>query len=268
MLNLVNDKIFSTQFNGFQQGFFLGEDRFYPVIHSEGNVQIVDLPNENKVRPKQGQYILWQISNLRELDTKLAASMNMLIASQSFSFGLGFDPPLPLLEWQKLLEYRDKLLASLRTSAADLPENLLLFLKFDLSFMDLQDLFFFLSRDAFFPFQIICKHPDLHRYPYAFDYIGWNFASCMGTMDCSKKIMSIPIPKGFLLPDEKRNLPLELIEREKMRIIPSSQLTELWEGMDELYLLENSLSLITKRKIAGFEAAGGTVHILKDLPNV
>lgn len=268
MLNLVSDKTFTVQYTGFQQGFFLGEEPFYPIIHPEGNVQTIDLsidykPITNQAREK-GQFLLWQIStDIREVDKILTTYLPTIQNLQSKSFGIAFKISLPLLEGQKLLDHRDELLKTLSLIVADLPENLLLFLQFDLSFIqDLQELFVFLRRDAFFPFQLICSHPELHRFPYASDYIGWYSSSCMGTMHTLKKVESMPLPNGFLLSNDIKTVPLEIIERKNMRFIPASQLTELWEGMDDLFLFKESLCAVSRRKVAGFEAAGGRVHFI------
>lgn len=275
MLNLVNDKTFSIQYNGFCQGYFLGDDPFYPSIHPSGNIQTIDLikdaSNVRQIVPlvkQKGQHLLWHFASmdLRLLEEKITICMQQYILPlQSITFGLLFDLSVSPLEGQKLLQHREQLIHSFRSIAADLPENLLLFLRLDLSFIkDIQELLVFLSRDAFFPFQLICTHPELHHYPYASDYIGWHFPSCMGAMDTLEKVGSTKLTNGFLLPEDLKGkkIPTELIREKKMRMIPSSQLTELWEGMDELYLLTDSLTSISKRKVAGFEAAGGQIHFI------
>lgn len=271
MLNLVNNKTFSSEYTGFYQGYLLGDEPFYPLIHREGNIEIIDVELNIKqsisVAKQKKQHLLWYFScrDLRQLDAKISNTMPSILPFQSMSFGFVFDLPLSPFTGKELFDHREQQLHFFRALAADLPENSLLFLKLDLTFIqDLQELFLFLRRDAFFPFQLICNHPELHLYPYASDYIGWHFPSCMGTMDCLKKSKPQSLTSGFLLPEELKGkkMPFELIKSKKMRIIPSSQLTELWEGMDDLYLFPDCLTQVSSRKVAGFQAAGGNVHYL------
>lgn len=53
----------------------------------------------------------------------------------------------------------------------------------------------------------------------------------------------------------------EILETEPgLRVIPERRLNELWEGLDELIVLEGALSLQGKRQLLGFEAAGGKIR--------
>ncbi len=44
-----------------------------------------------------------------------------------------------------------------------------------------------------------------------------------------------------------------------LRIIPEAKLNEQWDGIDDLYVIEEALSVQGKRKLQGFMAAGGNV---------
>lgn len=54
---------------------------------------------------------------------------------------------------------------------------------------------------------------------------------------------------------------MEKLDREKApyRIIYESRLSDLWQGLDELLIMEKSLSLSGKRMLRGFEAAQGKI---------
>ncbi len=70
------------------------------------------------------------------------------------------------------------------------------------------------------------------------------------------------VPHALCLPDK---CPTEVLQ-EKMdqisqpyRVIPEARLTEDWEGVDTLHVLNNYLSEQGKRKLKGFVAAGGQI---------
>lgn len=69
---------------------------------------------------------------------------------------------------------------------------------------------------------------------------------------------------GILLPADEYCTPEVLEKLEKFfemphRIIPEKRLNEMWDGLDQLYLIEEALSLQGKRHVKGFIAAGGEV---------
>lgn len=73
--------------------------------------------------------------------------------------------------------------------------------------------------------------------------------------------------RGVLLPlDEHctpsiiQELTCLLQEMADLRVIPERMLCELWNGLDELIVFEETLSPYGKRQILGFEAAGGKVR--------
>lgn len=74
-------------------------------------------------------------------------------------------------------------------------------------------------------------------------------------------------PAGVLLPPDELCTPelLEkltqlLISQPHLRVIPERRLNELWNGLDELIIFEQALTLQGKRQLLGFEAAGGKIR--------
>jgi hypothetical protein len=74
-------------------------------------------------------------------------------------------------------------------------------------------------------------------------------------------------PLGLLLPqlerctDEVFDSITQLLLKGSYRIIPESLLTEMWDGLDILVVIDKTLSIQGERKIKGFIAAGGEVKI-------
>lgn len=71
-------------------------------------------------------------------------------------------------------------------------------------------------------------------------------------------------PSGILLPSDEYCTSEVLEKLEKLlemsaRIIPEKRLNEMWDGLDQLYVIEEALSLQGKRHVKGFIAAGGEV---------
>ncbi len=71
---------------------------------------------------------------------------------------------------------------------------------------------------------------------------------------------------GVLLPQDELCSPVMILEldqllREKpeIRVIPERRLSELWNGLDELIVFEESVTAQGRRQLAGFEAAGGEI---------
>jgi hypothetical protein len=73
-------------------------------------------------------------------------------------------------------------------------------------------------------------------------------------------------PRGILLPPDELCSP-EILEKLGQlirtvgphRMIPETRLNEMWDGLDELYLIDEALSLQGKRHVRGFIAAGGEI---------
>lgn len=74
----------------------------------------------------------------------------------------------------------------------------------------------------------------------------------------------LPTKRGLVFP-ERQEPELharfnQLLEQESGRVVFEAFLTEEWEGLDELIVLEGSLSAQGMRKLKGFEAAGGEIR--------
>ena len=113
-----------------------------------------------------------------------------------------------------------------------------------------------LSRERFEHFSVAVK-----GLPYANGRV-WTGEGTIGE--------SAKPPRALLFPEESRcsgallkklDEAMQRMER-PFRVIAEPFLTEEWEGVDALHLLPESLSPQGERKLKGFRAAGGTVHIL------
>ncbi len=73
-------------------------------------------------------------------------------------------------------------------------------------------------------------------------------------------------PKGILLPSDEA-CSLEILAKletlmEKVglhRMIPETRLNEMWDGLDEIYVIDEAVSLQGERHLKGFIAAGGVI---------
>ena len=73
--------------------------------------------------------------------------------------------------------------------------------------------------------------------------------------------------KGILLPSDEACTPEVLAKLETLmdkvgphRMIPETRLNEMWDGLDEIYVIEEALSLQGERHLKGFIAAGGIIY--------
>ena len=80
-------------------------------------------------------------------------------------------------------------------------------------------------------------------------------------------LMPIDGPRGVLLPPDElcsqkviQKLTEVLTEDPALRVIPERYLNELWNGLDELIVFKEVLTVHGKRQILGFEAAGGKIR--------
>lgn len=68
---------------------------------------------------------------------------------------------------------------------------------------------------------------------------------------------------GFLLPQDSvfdQQIVESALPDEPFRVIPELRLHEMWDGLDELIVLEETLTIQGKRQLQGFIAAGGKVR--------
>lgn len=156
----------------------------------------------------------------------------------------------------KRLFYRDSYALYFQMLSHALPDELEAYLIFDhFSDATLAERLQLLSKERFEHFSLVAP-----------SFKGWN-----GLIWEKEKILpasSAPIALCF---PEEEVLDQKLLERidqlletlpSDIRVIPEPFLTEMWEGVDELFVLEKALSSRGKRKIAGFLATGGEVHYL------
>lgn len=99
--------------------------------------------------------------------------------------------------------------------------------------------------------------------PYSLPTMGWGH--CLSTSGAfTEKVEPLLKPQtlnmGFCLPKE----PCEMSESNLIncRIIPEEHLTTSWDGLDKMIVPYDKLTAQGKRKIAGFQAAGGEVIII------
>jgi hypothetical protein len=77
-----------------------------------------------------------------------------------------------------------------------------------------------------------------------------------------KERQAICLPEESRCPDKvlkRLAILMQQMEKQSFRLISESFLTEDWEGVDVLHVLQGTLSVQGERKIKGFLAAGGTV---------
>jgi hypothetical protein len=73
--------------------------------------------------------------------------------------------------------------------------------------------------------------------------------------------------KGILLPSDEACTPEVLAKLEALmdkiglhRMIPETRLNEMWDGLDEIYVIEEAVSVQGERHLKGFIAAGGIIY--------
>ena len=146
----------------------------------------------------------------------------------------------------KRLFCRDIALDFLKDVSATLPVSIPLYL-----FLDAQDIrqssefYSLLSPEALYPFSPILKNgafklPNLQK-------MQTQQSVCLPLLQNLRQV-GAEICQSFLETMQK-----------PYRLIPESELTESWEGVDELYVVSSGVSRLGMRKLQGFEAAGGTI---------
>lgn len=83
--------------------------------------------------------------------------------------------------------------------------------------------------------------------------------------DCAKKGICIPIgilARRFSYQEMEQFLLNLLKKKEVFRLLTEDNLTSQWDGLDEIYLLPNTISSQGMRKLQGFSAAGGNIELL------
>lgn len=138
--------------------------------------------------------------------------------------------------------------------AHSLPDEMPLYLFFDATDVGtIAERHQLLSRERFEHFQVVTKGlPFTNGLIWSGEY---NF------------YQAERVPRALCLPEEKvcgpevlARLTTKMDQIEKpFRVISESFLTEDWEGVDVIYVLEDLLREQGKRKLKGFEATGGTI---------
>lgn len=295
MLTIIENDQIAFHHHGYLQGIFRGGEPFYPFI-GENVVEIsVDLSWSSKLKfnvelPSKG-LILWQLqlgleNVLMDLtdEGQFLAQVKAIqeftrqlyepLKERTFAFSL-YRGPLDFSKIKRAPEEkfarRDYILDYLKLLSAYLPENPPLFLMLDGPMIEEGEFLALTSRDHYSPFQLIIRHPLLQKMPYSFDALGWGFSTVMGSAYGEKiELASKRLKYAFLLPHSSCPLSIwqeftshmRLAKELEARLIPEVLLTEMWEGIDELYVLEAGVTLQGRRKLAGFEAAGGIINYL------
>ncbi len=87
------------------------------------------------------------------------------------------------------------------------------------------------------------------------------FAHVSLSLTPSEEIMGVLLPPDeFCSPELLEKLTDLLTSNSNLRVIPERRLNELWNGLDELIVFEEALTLQGKRQLLGFEAAGGKIR--------
>jgi|GEM_PF-1555037 len=179
--------------------------------------------------------------------------------------------------FRKQLFLRNCAFDFLKLLSARLPEELILFLKVDGTMIEKRTHFFSLvSQEQTQPFHLIVKSPHLQALPYAFEATGWGFSTPMGICGAGdQKIQQRRLHQALLLPASSLEMEEEWEKLEPFfdglsdasyRLIPEPLFTEMWDGVDELYVVPSSIDERAKRKLAGFIAAEGVVLEAPELP--
>ncbi len=254
------------KFSGFEQRFLKEGEVFIPRFGV--NVERVVLDASEKSRldwadPQGDSMILWELDfnlewgalsdEMRYLSLEIACDHfveKMWSRFESKTLGVAlyrgpFDPDK--------IEY-------VRSLAARLPEQALAFvyLETDL-FKDPLSYFRALSGIHLGHLIPIVQSKWLRRFPYALPALSWQGEG--SAFEAEQRVS-----KAICLPERGgEGALLHLIEELKetpFRVIPELHLTLEWEGVETLYAAKTTLGLQTRRKLSGFEAAGGKVVIV------
>ena len=137
------------------------------------------------------------------------------------------------------LSEADTLAAWLRLAASVLPEDLPLFLSFNVEALSRTEALALASPGRFEHFELILT-PEVRQR-------GKNPA------------LGVCMPQEGFVQEMEQVLQRLDTEEKSYRIVYEAVLTEQWDGLDEILVLENSLSPRGERNLKGFLAAGGTV---------
>ncbi len=150
---------------------------------------------------------------------------------------------------------------------AGLPGSLQPYLLLDGSgYASLRHLLQILHRDSWERFFLAVKGAVL-----PITSLGWDSTSLYGNLGRKEipSIASSPALVGLCLPSAVACYNLELDAAlahlqqsgKPYRVVAEEYLTAEWDGLDELIVIASSINPLLQRKLQGFSAAGGTVHL-------
>lgn len=158
------------------------------------------------------------------------------------------------------------LLDPLKQLASRLPEVVRPFVFFDTDpILDAETYFRSINQDTLGFLTPILKGKMPQAYPYAFPALAWDHPhSSLGIFSDTHfpSFPERPLPVAILIP-ESGEFP---VFEGPVRMIPEQILTHEWEGIDHLIAVSSSVSDRCRRKLRGFQAAGGDV-IFIDSPD-
>lgn len=261
-------------FSGFEQRFLRGGKPFFARIYSgkgllpEGfNVQTITLDASERSTLKwqfeiQEALILWELDfaldegvaedEARYLALELAAdhfAKTVLPRFEDRTFGVAlYRGP-----------FSEQLLDILKALASQLPETVRPFVFFDTSMIgDAAVYFRSLSQASLGFLTLILRGKWPEAYPYAFPALAWGHSYSPLGYFSETFYPSFPervLSTGVLIPESG---PFAIPE-EPVRMIPEQLLTHEWEGIDRLIVDFSTVSDRCRRKLRGFEAAGGEI---------
>jgi hypothetical protein len=170
--------------------------------------------------------------------------------------------------FQRRLFQRDYSLDFLKILSSLLPLHIPPFLLFDdEGVMNREENLYLLSEMCFETFLVGSK---TNPFPYALPLFGWELGNSplgyfsndsLGTVEEKAISSAIALPPSHTIDELFLEKMRNVIERHSgpFRLIPESQLTEQWQGVETLIVFPDKITPQGKRKILGFCAAGGTV---------
>lgn len=181
------------------------------------------------------------------------------------------------VEGRKLLQLfcRNAATSYLELLLGSLPDALQPFLLLETDKISDLEYLHLLNKESYERFQVCVNNPKIHH-----EQLGWDHdQSTSGFISKKSRMINEvpPIAVGVCWPnvEEIKSSVFEpfldavnFLQSNKIlfRMIPISNLTADWDGLDYVFVSSSSLDHYGKRKLQGFCAAGGTVVFLKDQP--
>ncbi|MCC5832818.1 MAG: hypothetical protein JJU12_07235 [Chlamydiales bacterium] len=264
-------------FSGFEQHFLHKGEAFFARIYGgrgelpEGfNVQTIRLDASERSALKwkfevENALILWELDfaldalipedEARYLALELAVehfakTVWPQFEEQTFGVALYRGP------------FAESWLDTLKLLASRLPETVRPFVFFDTTYIEDAETYFRSLNQAALGFLTpILKGKWPETYPYAFPALAWDHPH--SPLGFFSEIPFSPLPErplqtGVVVP-ESGPFP---VPDEPVRMIPEQILTHEWEGIDRLIAVSSAVTDRCRRKLLGFEAAGGEVLFL------